>query len=116
MHMHSTIKKFKIIQFKLNFFEKMFKLYMILACTFFKLYISKICNDFPYYIYIYIYMIQNSLATKIKNLDEHVVQNWISIQNLIKFGLFNFTLNNSLGIKLKSKWDTWHKIENLIKT
>ena len=96
MHMHSTIKKFKIIQFKLNFFEKMFKLYMILACTFFKLYISKIYNDFPYYIYIY--MIQNS------------------IQNLIKFGVFNFTLNNSLGIKLKSKWDTWHKIENLIKT
>jgi len=26
-----------------------------------------------------------------------------------------FTLNNSLGTKLKIKWDTWSKIENPIK-
>ena len=26
-----------------------------------------------------------------------------------------FTFNNSFGTKLKIKWDTWRKIENLIK-
>ena len=50
---------------------------MILAYTLFQPYISKICNDFSLYIY-----------------DLNI--NWISI----------FALNNSLGTKLKFKWDT----------
>ena len=66
---------------------------MVLAYTFFKAYISKICNGFSLYIYIYIYMIQkligfrlfgfspnNSFVTKIKNLDEHVAKNWTPIE------------------------------------
>ena len=53
------------------------KLYIVLDYTFFKPYISKICNDFSLYIY-----------------DLNI--NWISI----------FALNNSLGTKLKFKWDT----------
>ena len=48
---------------------------MVLAYTFFKPYISKICNSFSLYIYIYIYKLildslvfalNNSLVTKIK--------------------------------------------------
>jgi len=35
----------------IHLFEKSFKLYMVLICTFFKPYISKICNGFSYYIY-----------------------------------------------------------------
>ena len=63
----------------------MFKLYMILSYTFFNLCISKICNGFSLYIYIYIYNLidldslvfapNNSHATKIINLDEHVAEN-----------------------------------------
>ena len=37
----------------IHFFEKIFKLYMVLAYTFFKPYMSKICNGFSLYIYIY---------------------------------------------------------------
>ena len=59
---------------------------------FFKPYISKICNSFSLYIYIYIWFTillvldslifapNNSLATKIKNLDGHVAKNWTSIE------------------------------------
>ena len=39
----------------IHFFEKIFKLYMVLAYTFLKPYMSKICNGFSLYIYIYIY-------------------------------------------------------------
>ena len=35
----------------IHFFKKMFKLYMVLAYTFFKPYISKIYNGFSLYIY-----------------------------------------------------------------
>ena len=59
---------------------------MVLVYTSFKPYISKICNDFSLYIYIYIL----DLNSKI------------------------FTLNNSLSTKLYIKWDTWCKNENLI--
>ena len=63
----STIKKIIITGFKLYFFQKMFKLYIyiyiVLAYTFFKPYISKICNNL--YIYIYIYMIQNLLGFRL---------------------------------------------------
>ena len=73
---------------------------MVLTYTFFKSYISKICNDFSLYIniytyihtyiYIYIYIFiyivyldfgssifapNNSLATKIKKLNGHMVHN-----------------------------------------
>ena len=55
----------------------MFKLFMVLAYTFLKPYISKICNGFSLYIYIYI------------------------IYNLIELRLFNFLPNNSLAKKKK---------------
>ena len=34
----------------------LFKFYMVLVYSFFKLYISKICNILSFYIYIYIYI------------------------------------------------------------
>ena len=37
----------------IHFLKKMFKLYIVLAYTFFKPYISKIYNGFSLYIYIY---------------------------------------------------------------
>ena len=61
---------------------------MVLAYTFVKPYISKICNGFSFYIYIYIYMIldssvfipNNLLTIKIKNLDGHVAKNGTPIK------------------------------------
>ena len=73
----------------------MFKLYTVLVYTFFKPYISKICNDFSLYIFLIIYIynlefnwIQNfqflypiiHLPQKLKKLDGHVMQNWIPIE------------------------------------
>ena len=60
----------------------MFKLFMVLAYTFLKPYISKICNGFSFYIYIY------------------------RIYNLVGLRLFNFLPNNSLAKKKKKKMDT----------
>ena len=61
----------------------------------------------------------NSLATKIKILDGHVVENWISIKIQFKIQLdFEssiFTLNNSLSTNFKIKWGMWYKIEIPIK-
>ena len=61
---------------------------MVLAYTFFKPYISKICNDFSLYIY----------------------RERERIYNLIELRLFNFLPNNSLAKKKKKKMDTWQKI------
>ena len=79
VHMHEYIfEKIIITWFKLYFFfKKKFKLYMVLASLhIFKPLISKICNNFSYYIYIYriqnlmdsdssIFAPNNSIATKI---------------------------------------------------
>ena len=67
-----------------------------ISLLFFKPYTSKICNGFSINIYIYLYIYiydlvfnwfqtlvyasNNSLATKIKNLDGHVVENWTLIE------------------------------------
>ena len=78
----------------------MFKLFMVLAYTFLKPYISKICNDFSLYIYIYIYrerererefIIQLNLNSSIfypiihlpkkKKKDGHMTENWTPIKN-----------------------------------
>ena len=63
---------------------------MVLAYTFVKPYIFKICNGFSLYVYIYIYIklildssvfVPNNLFTiKIKNLDGHVAKNGIPIK------------------------------------
>ena len=59
---------------------------MVLAYTFFKSYIFKIYNGFSLYIHIYTYIYilvfapNNSLVTKIKNLDGHMAENWIPIE------------------------------------
>ena len=57
MHMHGYIKNNNndIVQI-IHFFQKKFKLYMVLAYIFLKSYISKTCNGFSLYIYIYIYI------------------------------------------------------------
>ena len=57
----------------------------------------------------------NSLVTKIKNLDRHVGKNWTLIEIQLDLDSSIFTLYNLLGIKLKIKWDTLCKIENPIK-
>ena len=59
MHMHDTIKNnYNYIIQIIPFFRKDLNYtWYILAYTFFKPYIYKICNDFSYYIYIYIYII-----------------------------------------------------------
>ena len=68
----------------IHFFEKMFKLYTVLAYSFFKPYISKTCNGFSFR-----YM----------------------IQNLICFGFFLFLhLIIHLPQKLKTQMDMWQKI------
>ena len=75
------------------------------------------------YIYIYINSLvfapNNSLTTKFKNLDGHMVKNWtlIEIKFRILFDLDSLIsiLNNSLGTKLQIIWDTWHKTKNPIK-
>ena len=43
----------------------------------------------------------NSLVTKIKNLDRHVVKNWTPIEIQLDLDSSIFTLNNSLGTKLQ---------------
>ena len=64
---------------------------MVLVYTFFKSYISNICNGFTLYIYIYIndlefnwfltlLFLHPSLATKIKNLNGLVAKNWTPIK------------------------------------
>ena len=57
-----------------------------------------------------VFALNNSLATKIKNLNGHMTENWtpIKIQFRILLDLDSsiFILNNSLGTKLKIKWDT----------
>ena len=89
---------------------------MILASTFFKPYISKICNGFSFYIYIRfriqfdlyfsIFTFNNSFATKIKILDGHMTQNWTPIESQFRIKLdlnfLIFTLNNLLGTKIKN--------------
>ena len=57
----------------------------------------------------------NSLVTKIKNLDRHVVKNWTPIEIQLDLDSSIFTLYNLLGTKLKIKLDTLCKIENPIK-
>ena len=57
----------------------------------------------------------NSLVTKIKNLDRHVVKNWTPIEIQLDLDSLIFTLYNLLGTKLKIKCDTLCKIENPIK-
>ena len=52
--------------------------FKVKTCTFFMLWISKIYNDFSYYIYIYIYK--------------------------LNFEFSVFALNNSLAIKYKNKY------------
>ena len=62
----------------------MFKLYMILAYIFFfKPYISKYV--IVSYLNSLVFVTNNSFATKIKNLDGHVVKNWILIEIQIRF-------------------------------
>ena len=57
----------------------------------------------------------NSLATKIKNLDGHVTENWTPIEIQLDIDFLISTLNNLLCTKLKFIYDMWHKIENPIK-
>ena len=111
----------------MHFFQKRFKLYIVLAYNFLKPYISKICNGLSLYIYIYdlirlnldssVYSPNYSLTTKILKINGHVVKNWtpIEIQFRIHLDCSIFTLNNLLGTKFKINWDTWRKIENPIK-
>ena len=56
----------------------------------------------------------NSLVTKIKNLDRHMVKNWTPIEIQLDLDFLIFTLYNLLGTKLKIKWDMLCKIENRI--
>ena len=60
---------------------------MVLVYTFFKPYISKICNDFSLYIHynliefrFLVFTPNNSHFTKIKKLNEHVTKNWTPIE------------------------------------
>ena len=57
VHMHGIIKNnhnYTFIYIYI-YFMKRFKLYIVLAYTFFKSYIFKICNGFSLFIYIFVY-------------------------------------------------------------
>ena len=59
VHMHGIIKNNQnytfIYIYIYIYIMKRFKLYIVLAYTFFKSYISKICNGFSLFIYIFVY-------------------------------------------------------------
>ena len=94
---------------------------MVLAYTFFKPYIS---NIYIYDLEFNWFQILRLLHPIIHLPQKSKIQmdTWWKSKLQLKSNLeFNwiwtliFTFNNSFGTKLKIKWDTWRKIENLIK-